>query len=70
MFASSLAKIRNGNLDAFWQLYDMSYEKVYHFIYHRTQDHERSEDIVADTSTKAMARISSLRGGHERESIR
>lgn len=67
MFASSLAKIRNGHLDAFWQLYDMSYEKVYRFIYHRTQDHQRSEDIVAETYMKALKRISSFRGEHEGE---
>jgi RNA polymerase sigma factor (sigma-70 family) len=67
MFATHLAKIRNGNLDAFGPLYDMSYEKVYRFVYHRTNDHERSEDIVADTYMKAMKRIGSFRGIHEGE---
>ncbi len=45
----------------------MSYEKVYRFIYHRTNDHERSEDIVADTYMKAMKRIGGFRGVHEGE---
>lgn len=67
MFATHLAKIRNGNLDAFGPLYDMSYDKVYRFIYHRTQDHEWSEDIVAETYMKAMKRISGFRGTSEWE---
>ncbi len=67
MFATHLAKIRNGNLDAFGPLYDMSYDKVYRFIYHRTQDHEWSEDIVAETYIKALKRISGFRGQHEGE---
>lgn len=45
----------------------MSYEKVYRFIYHRTQDHELSEDIVADTYMKALKRITGFRGKHEGE---
>lgn len=65
MFATHLAKIRNGSLDAFGRLYDMSYEKVYRFIYHRTQDHEWSEDIVAETYMKAMKCISGFRGTSE-----
>ena len=45
----------------------MSYKKVYRFVYHRTNDHERSEDIVADTYMKAMKRIGGFRGVHEGE---
>lgn len=67
MFASQLAKIRNGQLDAFSALYDMSYDRVYGFIYHRTGDHEKTEDIVADTYMKALRRIRSFRGNHEGE---
>lgn len=40
---------------------------MYRFIYHRTNDHERSEDIVADTYMKAIKRISGFRGVHEGE---
>jgi RNA polymerase sigma factor (sigma-70 family) len=67
MFALHLGKIRNGQLDAFWALYDMSYDRVYRFIYHRTGDHEKSQDIVADTYMKALRRISGFRGNHEGE---
>ncbi len=67
MFAHHLSKIHHGDLAAFGELYDMSYEKVYRFIYHRTGDHEQSEDIVAETYMKALKRISHFRGQHEWE---
>lgn len=67
MFASQLAKIRNGQLDAFSALYDMSYDRVYGFIYHRTGDHEKTEDIVSDTYMKALRRINGFRGTSEWE---
>lgn len=40
---------------------------MYGFIYHRTGDHEKTEDIVADTYMKALRRISGFRGNHEGE---
>lgn len=45
----------------------MSYDRVYRFIYHRTGDHEKSQDIVADTYMKALRRINGFRGNHEGE---
>jgi RNA polymerase sigma-70 factor (ECF subfamily) len=67
MISHVITRIQGGNLSAFGELYDMSYDKVYRFIYHRIGNHEQSEDIVAETYIKALKRISHFRGKHDGE---
>ena len=43
-----LHQIKNGNQQAFAQLYDTYKEKIYRFIYFRVSDEERAEDLAND----------------------
>ena len=52
---------------AFWNFYDATYESVYRFVYHRTLDTYKTEDIVSTVYMKAMKNIASLRATSESE---
>ncbi len=65
MISHIITRIQNGDLKAFGELYDISYDSVYRFIYHRIGNHEQSEDIVAETYMKAIKHISHFHGKHE-----
>lgn len=43
--------------DAFAQLYDMYFERIYAFVYRRTGDRQTAEDLTSDTFYKALANI-------------
>lgn len=61
MISQIVARIQNGHPSAFGELYDVSYDKVYRFIYHRIGNHEQSEDVVAETYMKALKHIHHFR---------
>lgn len=61
----SLAK--QGDREAFGILYDMSYEKVYRSIFHRTLDTYMTEDIISQVYMKAMRSIVKFHGETEWE---
>ena len=67
MFLSALDRIRSGDMDAFTILYDISYDRVYASIFHRTLDTALTEDIVSQVYFKALKTIKNFRGNTEWE---
>ncbi len=67
MFPSLLRTVQSGDLSAFGGLYDMTYDKIYRFVYHKTLDHIETQDIVSETYMKALKKISSFHWTHEGE---
>jgi RNA polymerase sigma-70 factor, ECF subfamily len=67
MIPSLLADIRSGHPGAFTELYEISLDRVYRFVYHRILDTVATEDIVSDTFMKAWRSISKFRGETEAE---
>lgn len=57
MALESLKRLRSGERTAFGDLYDLSYEKIYRFVYHRTRETEKTEDLVSDIYMKALKKI-------------
>lgn len=57
-----LSRAIDGDREAFGVLYDMSYEKVYRSIFHRTLDTYITEDIISQVYMKAMKSIQNFRG--------
>lgn len=45
------------NPEAFGQLYDIYFGKIYSYIYRKTGDRQVAEDLTADTFTKALANM-------------
>lgn len=45
------------NPDSFAPLYDYYFPKIYNYIYHRVQNQQLAEDLVAETFYKALANI-------------
>jgi RNA polymerase sigma-70 factor (ECF subfamily) len=48
---------RDGDKDAFGELYERYVEKIYNYIYYRTGNHHDAEDITARVFFRAMAHI-------------
>lgn len=67
MFHSALDRIRSGDMDGFSTLYDISCDKVYASIFHRTLDTALTEDIVSQVYFKALKTIKNFRGNTEWE---
>lgn len=67
MFHESIERIRSGDMDAFWALYDISCDRLYASIFHRTLDIALSEDIVSQVYYKALRTIKNFRGNTEGE---
>jgi RNA polymerase sigma-70 factor (ECF subfamily) len=67
MFHSALGRIRSGDMDGFWVLYDISCDRVYASIFHRTLDVSLTEDIVSQVYFKALKTIKNFRGNTEGE---
>lgn len=47
--------------EAFGQLYDIYFSKIYAYIYRKTGDRQAAEDLTADTFMKALANIQGYR---------
>lgn len=67
MASPLIARLRSGDLTAFAALYDLSYEKIYRFVYHRVMDTMDAQDIVSDIYMKALRKVSTFRGTEEWE---
>ncbi len=52
---------QNGDADAFGQLYDKYFEKIYRFIYYKISHQETTEDLVSLTFTKALENLDKFR---------
>ena len=52
---------RDGNSQAFGQLYDFFAPRIYKFISFKVQEREQAEDILQDTFVKAWRGLASLR---------
>lgn len=59
--ASLLTKAKTGDDGAFSELYNLYFEKIYRFIYYRTNHKEVSEDLAEDVFVKAYEKISSIK---------
>ncbi|MDO8524098.1 MAG: RNA polymerase sigma factor [bacterium] len=49
---------QKGNLEAFGELYDLYFNKIYRFVYYKTYHQETSQDITSETFLKALKAIS------------
>jgi RNA polymerase sigma-70 factor (ECF subfamily) len=56
----SLAK--QGDNEAFGQLYTIYFEKVFRYLYYRTSHKETAEDLTEEVFTKAFTKIESFQG--------
>ena len=54
-------------MKAFGTLYDASYDRVYRYIFHRTLDTIRTEDVISIVYTKALRYFPKFRGNSEWE---
>lgn len=55
-----LNQAKNGSSDAFAALYNLSFDKVYRFIYYRVSHKETAEDLTEEVFIKAFAGIKDL----------
>lgn len=46
----------------FGELYDLYFDKVFGFVYHRVSNRETAEDLTADTFVKALRKLGSFEG--------
>lgn len=61
MILKYLEWIKKWDRDAFWHLYDASFDRVYRMIYHRTLDSSLTDDIVSEVFMKAFKTIDRFR---------
>lgn len=57
-----IKKCQKGDLDNFALLYDEYIDKIFRFIYYKTQHKETAEDITSEVFIKAIKSISGFRG--------
>ncbi len=57
-----IIRSQSGEVNAFWLLYDFTYDKVYRSIFYRTLDTQHTEDIVTTVYIKVLKSISKYRG--------
>ncbi len=57
--AQLIKECQNGNLDRFAEIYDAYVNKIYRFVYYRTNHKETAEDITSVVFMKSMNKISS-----------
>jgi RNA polymerase sigma-70 factor, ECF subfamily len=55
-----VARAKNGDGEAFGQLYDAYVDMVYRFIYFRLNDRALAEDFTSETFLRALRRISTI----------
>ncbi len=67
MFLDIITRAKSGDHQAFGDLYDLSYDKVYRMIFHRTLDDAFTEDVISEVYMKAMKSISKLKWESEWE---
>lgn len=64
---TAIQKAKSWDLHAFWDLYELSYERVYRFLFYRTLDTDSTESLVSDVYAKAINQIRKFRGNTEWE---
>ena len=67
MLESAIAQAKSGDMSAFGDLYDASYEQIYRMIFHRTLDDVFTEDIISLVYMKALKQIKNLKWSSEWE---
>lgn len=67
MIIPIIDRIKSWETDAFGDLYELSVDRVYRMIYHRTLDTPQTEDIVSMVFMKAFRSVKSFRGTTEGE---
>lgn len=67
MLVHTLELAKTWDMRAFGMLYDVSYDRVYRYIFHRTLDTIQTEDIISEVYAKAMKAIKKFRGTTEWE---
>jgi RNA polymerase sigma-70 factor (ECF subfamily) len=55
-----IEKARQGDREAFGELYDFYVRRIYDFVYYRVGSKEMTEDLTSDIFFKAMAKINSF----------
>jgi RNA polymerase sigma-70 factor, ECF subfamily len=55
-----LTRAKSGEEEAFGELYDLYFKKIYKFIYYRVSHKEVAEDLAEDVFVKAHTKLSSL----------
>ena len=55
-----IEKARQGDREAFGELYDFYVRRIYDFVYYRVSSKEMAEDLTSDIFFKALAKINSF----------
>lgn len=55
-----VGKAAKGDAVAFGQIYELYFDKVYRFIYYRTNHQQTAEDLVAETFIRVWNKISAI----------
>lgn len=66
-FVEILTSAKQGNTHSIGHLYDISYEKIYRFVYHRILETPKTEDIVSDVFFKMLRSLPRIRAKSEGE---
>ena len=64
---SAIQKAKSWDLHAFGDLYELSYDRVYRFLFYRTLDTTTTESLISDVYTKAIRSVRNLRWESEWE---
>jgi len=60
VFLELVEKAAKGDSLAFGQIYELYFDKVYRFIYYRTNHQQTAEDLVAETFVRVWDKISAI----------
>lgn len=60
-FSENVRKAQNGDEQAFSELYEFYFEKIYRFIYFRVNHKEVAEDLAEDVLIKAWVKIKNVK---------
>lgn len=63
----SLLACRSGSLNAFGDIYDAFFKKIYDFVYYKTLDSAVAEDLTSEIFIKAMNAIARFEGKTEQD---
>jgi RNA polymerase sigma-70 factor (ECF subfamily) len=61
VLAPLLAKAKRGEQEAFGEIYNLYFKKIYQFIFYRVSAKEIAEDLTEDVFLKAFTKIASLK---------
>lgn len=55
-----LVEAAKTDMEAFAKLYDLHFDRIYSYAYHRTRSHQDAEDVTAQTFQQALEHIGSF----------